>query len=275
MLKITPLKIHLSLILYMAGIFVMSSIPGDNLPKSEFEFSDKLVHAVVFMGLFILFFYSLKYQSKSVTLRKNSLSFAAIFSALYGLTDELHQRFVPMRSCELADWIADVTGVIIGMILTAIIERRFRSGLPLLFLLMTFTSCRTTDKSAETEDSLKIAGITTQEAWVDNMPVLDERGPRLGFLITIDALKKEDSLTVQTLYISRSGGDFELKPFETISETGTGGRQRLMVIQARDVQYYREKIKDEDTFAFRIHITDRRGGRQTLMTSIIKPYKVY
>ena len=34
--------------------------------------------------------------------------------ALYGATDEWHQRFVRGRSPELGDWVADVMGVLLG-----------------------------------------------------------------------------------------------------------------------------------------------------------------
>jgi len=34
--------------------------------------------------------------------------------ALYGMTDELHQMFVPGRQPDIADWIADILGVAIG-----------------------------------------------------------------------------------------------------------------------------------------------------------------
>lgn len=34
--------------------------------------------------------------------------------ALYGVTDEWHQAFVPGRAVSFFDWIADVTGVVLG-----------------------------------------------------------------------------------------------------------------------------------------------------------------
>jgi VanZ family protein len=34
--------------------------------------------------------------------------------ALYAATDEWHQAFVPRRSPELGDWLADVSGVLLG-----------------------------------------------------------------------------------------------------------------------------------------------------------------
>ena len=33
---------------------------------------------------------------------------------VYGLTDEWHQMYVPGRSPELADWLADAAGVVVG-----------------------------------------------------------------------------------------------------------------------------------------------------------------
>lgn len=34
--------------------------------------------------------------------------------AIYGMTDELHQMFVPGRSPDVLDWLADVFGLFVG-----------------------------------------------------------------------------------------------------------------------------------------------------------------
>ena len=39
---------------------------------------------------------------------------AVFFVAFYGITDEFHQSFVVGRSSDLDDWMADVTGGMIG-----------------------------------------------------------------------------------------------------------------------------------------------------------------
>ena len=49
---------------------------------------------------------------------------------LYGAVDELHQRFVPYRNPSWLDWIADISGVIVGYVL---------AGLLLTFLLRRLT----------------------------------------------------------------------------------------------------------------------------------------
>jgi len=50
--------------------------------------------------------------------------------ALIGLTDELHQRFVPGRQCDWRDWLADLTGITAGLIIYWLIQvKSERKGL--------------------------------------------------------------------------------------------------------------------------------------------------
>ncbi len=38
------------------------------------------------------------------------------FCALYAISDEIHQSFVPLRSCEAIDWMIDVVGSMTGIL---------------------------------------------------------------------------------------------------------------------------------------------------------------
>lgn len=49
---------------------------------------------------------------------------AVMGAAFYGLTDEIHQMFVPGRSPEIRDWLADVLGAIFGVWLVRFPTRR-------------------------------------------------------------------------------------------------------------------------------------------------------
>ena len=40
---------------------------------------------------------------------------AVMFAGVYGFTDEFHQWFVPGRTADVYDWIADSTGATIGV----------------------------------------------------------------------------------------------------------------------------------------------------------------
>jgi len=42
---------------------------------------------------------------------------ALALTSFYGATDEFHQRFVPGRSCDVADWIADTAGAALAILL--------------------------------------------------------------------------------------------------------------------------------------------------------------
>ncbi|MGE5499246.1 MAG: VanZ family protein [Syntrophothermus sp.] len=77
--------------------------------------SDKIQHFGAYMVLAVLLCLTYSFQQKFNFLRKNPFlyTFVTIFS--YGGLDELHQLFIPGRSCDVRDLIADVTGALIGI----------------------------------------------------------------------------------------------------------------------------------------------------------------
>jgi VanZ family protein len=90
----------------MALIFGGSSVPGTQLPGSLW---DKLVHFLVYGLLGILFLLPLaEGRWSGVTARTAVL--AVVFSMVYGISDELHQRFTPDRTSDALDVIADTIG---------------------------------------------------------------------------------------------------------------------------------------------------------------------
>lgn len=115
--------IYLPLIIHWMTIFILTSLPSDQLPSVEI--GDKVNH---FLAFFVLGFFlnlTLKYQTKYPSLKKNILLITIIIAAGYGLLDELHQLFVPGRSAEVLDWVADFVGAISGSLLAESLYRRF------------------------------------------------------------------------------------------------------------------------------------------------------
>ncbi|MCX6164185.1 MAG: VanZ family protein, partial [Ignavibacteriae bacterium] len=102
----SKLKYHLPVLIFCLGIFVESSFPTEAYPKIDFELSDKIIHFGIYFVLFFAFYYSFNNQTKYLLLKKYSLFAALIFTSIYGVSDELHQYFVPGRSCEFFDWLA-------------------------------------------------------------------------------------------------------------------------------------------------------------------------
>ncbi len=106
-------------IFFAALIFIFSSLPGDKLPEIRFDLGDKFIHAIVF-GLFGIFLYHAFRFSRSISKPYLATLFVGI---VYAVLDEIHQLFVPGRSCEIGDFIADSLGIIIFAGLSARVNR--------------------------------------------------------------------------------------------------------------------------------------------------------
>ncbi len=96
-------------ILYMALIFYMSSHPAPEAAREvPIYFDIKIVHIVEYAILSLLFFFALDRTARIPLVWK--LIYAVALTYLYGLTDELHQVFVPFRSGQLIDTMANLIG---------------------------------------------------------------------------------------------------------------------------------------------------------------------
>jgi len=82
------------------------------------DVSDKINHFGAY-GLLSVFLYStLYFQNKFSILKKYPALFTVLIASVYGALDEIHQMYVPGRSAEFLDWIADFTGSIVAVLIT-------------------------------------------------------------------------------------------------------------------------------------------------------------
>jgi VanZ family protein len=101
----------LPVIAYMAMLFGFSSLSTLPEPPGEFSYYD--VHVAAYAGLAIVTVRALaKGILRSITWRV--VLGAIVISALYGVSDEYHQRFVPGRDFDMFDMLADAVGSIVG-----------------------------------------------------------------------------------------------------------------------------------------------------------------
>ncbi len=105
-------------VLYMALIFVISSLEQPPLPMPEFEWLtiDKLYHFIEYAILGGLLTRAFVKAKPSIVPSRFTWHTAAVLSILYGASDEWHQTFVPGRFATIADWVADVLGSIAGVL---------------------------------------------------------------------------------------------------------------------------------------------------------------
>jgi len=100
----------------MAGIFWLSSGP---LPATGgIEIPDKAAHFAAYAVLGLLLWWAAAPLGPGA-----AAALGVVAAALYGASDELHQRFVPGRTQDIADWAADLAGAAAAVILGALILR--------------------------------------------------------------------------------------------------------------------------------------------------------
>lgn len=107
----------------MAWVFYWSSRPKLPRPNRRVGVRDHTfefwAHTFTFAVLTILAWRAARYPlaRRMSWLERGALPAAAMFAALYGASDELHQHFVPGRWPTLEDWVADMLGVAIAVVL--------------------------------------------------------------------------------------------------------------------------------------------------------------
>lgn len=100
-------------VLYMALIWALSSMALGELPIDRFPFRDKGLHLVEYLVLgFLVTHASLRTWPDRP--RARIAAVALLVTCAWGVLDEIHQAFVPGRSTDLADVVADLMGALIG-----------------------------------------------------------------------------------------------------------------------------------------------------------------
>ena len=99
--------------LYCLLIFIQSSYPSpESVP--DWPYIDKLLHIAVYALLGVLLlraFRTLRIQHNL----KLVMILSILLSSLYGISDEIHQYFVPFRNADVMDALADMIGSVVGV----------------------------------------------------------------------------------------------------------------------------------------------------------------
>jgi VanZ family protein len=102
--------------LYAGVIFFLSdqSHPEEHLSSFLLKgVSDKVLHAVEYAVLGALCYRAFRWGLNGQVAAR-ALIIAIVAASLYGVTDEVHQLFVPFRESSWLDWLADTIGAVIG-----------------------------------------------------------------------------------------------------------------------------------------------------------------
>lgn len=98
-------------ILYAVVIIGLSSIPGKEFPEAAWLAHDKMIHFCEY-GLFGVLV--ARAVNTRVTAGSRIFLITLLVAGLFGILDESYQSIIPGRDSSVYDWIADVTGILLG-----------------------------------------------------------------------------------------------------------------------------------------------------------------
>ena len=131
----------MAVVCYAAVIWTLSSI-SDFSPVTDelgwFEripFSDKIVHATEY-AIFAALLTNALSRGAIRKLSWRVAGLAVLIATLYGASDEIHQMFVPQRTPDVLDLLADATGSVVGAV-----------GAPLILGALFFSRAAATDQT--------------------------------------------------------------------------------------------------------------------------------
>jgi len=109
--------------LYYSLIFFLSS--RSYQLKADILFLDKIVHLLEFaiLGFLLSFGYIISLNSPPRIKAASTFLTGIVLGAL----DEFHQYFVPRRSTDILDWMADAAGVLAGLFIFIYLSRKTRA----------------------------------------------------------------------------------------------------------------------------------------------------
>ncbi len=101
-------------IMYAFAIIIVSSIPGDFLPRKELFSWDKVFHFFEYF-FFTLLIASAYIYSPNRRHRMKWIAYTLKIGIIFPLSDEFYQSFIPGRTSSWLDVIADLSGVTIAL----------------------------------------------------------------------------------------------------------------------------------------------------------------
>ena len=100
-------------------ILVITSVPGAAIPAGpEVPGIDKMVHGTMYGVLGFLTGNALRGE------RARAFLAVGMLIAVMAVVDEWHQEWIPGRSAETLDWVADVAGATLGLTLSRAAQAR-------------------------------------------------------------------------------------------------------------------------------------------------------
>lgn len=108
-------------LLWMGLIFFLSS---RRLPASVATAPDWLLHGIAYGALAVLLHRAVVGRLRPARISAGTLAGVLLATVLYGVSDEVHQSFIPGRTAEARDVLADAVGAAVALAAVAVAAER-------------------------------------------------------------------------------------------------------------------------------------------------------
>ncbi len=115
------LLVYTPLVLYWIVLFAATSFPTIKVPTTDV--SDKGYHFTGYFVLGVLLNLTLIFQNKYLSLKRKNALYTVLIGSIYGIFDEVHQYFIPGRSMEFLDFVADFSGLVLAVVFVLFLLR--------------------------------------------------------------------------------------------------------------------------------------------------------
>jgi len=92
---------------------ILTSLPGN--PASKSSQIDKLYHMGAYGLLSFILYFFLIIQNKIQLLKKYPATFTLLLATAFGLANEFHQIFIPTRTFNKFDLLANLIGIVLTL----------------------------------------------------------------------------------------------------------------------------------------------------------------
>ncbi|TET90607.1 MAG: VanZ family protein [Methanomassiliicoccales archaeon] len=115
-------------LLYAIVIFSLSSLSGEDIPAlpPTAPQADKLAHFALYAGFGVVLYLAFS-QMRQEKITDNAITLTLVVGTVYGITDEVHQYFVPGRSMDIVDVLVDFLAILAAVGIIVLVKKMRQS----------------------------------------------------------------------------------------------------------------------------------------------------